>query len=815
MLNGFAYCKMLFEQNQPTDFTYLEVNSAFETLTGLKSVAGKKVSEVIPGIRESDPKLLEIYGRVALTGMPERFETYVEALGMWFSISVYSPRKEYFVAVFDVITERKQMEQELRKSVQRFRELYDNAPVGYHAYDLEGRITDVNRTDLEMLGYTVDEMIGQTIWRFNVEEEEARKQILAKLAGTLPPARSIERTYRRKDGTTFPVLCQDRLILDERGGIKGIRCTIQDITERKRAEETLKKSEGIARRLAQENAAMAEVGRIASSTLNIEEVYERFAEEVKKIIRFDRIVINLINTEKGTVRNAYIAGEMVRDRNAGEIYPLRGSGSAEMVRTRSTVLLQTEDYTEDRDRFPMLLSTFEAGFRSIMDVPLFSKGEIIGGLLLRSHKPYAYTDKEVRLAERIGSQIAGAIANAQLYTERIDAEREKGSLEEQFRQSQKLEAIGQLAGGVAHDFNNLLTVIRGYSQLSLSELKEGDPLVENQQEILAASIRAGDLTRQLLAFSRKQLLEFKVLDLNSLIQGIEKMLRRIIGEDIELLIHSEGDLGRVKADPGQMEQVILNLAVNSRDAMPSGGKLILETNNVYLDEEYAHRHISVNPGQYVRLSVSDTGCGMTPEVKKKALEPFFTTKEKAKGTGLGLSTVYGIVKQTGGNVWIYSEDGKGTTIKIYLPRVDEPAEELEVKKRVEVVPRGSETVLVVEDEEMVRRLAVLLLEKQGYKVLEAPNGAEAFLVCDQYKGPIHLVVTDVVMPGVSGPELIDRLRQMRQDFETLYMSGYADEAVEFHGVQVKQVAFIQKPFTMETLATKVREVLDKAGKHSS
>ena len=261
-----------------------------------------------------------------------------------------------------------------------------------------------------------------------------------------------------------------------------------------------------------------------------------------------------------------------------------------------------------------------------------------------------------------------------------------------------------------------------------------------------------------------------------------------------------------------MEQVILNLAVNSRDAMPSGGKLILETDNVYLDEEYAHKHISVNPGHYVRLSVSDTGCGMTPEVKRKALEPFFTTKEKWKGTGLGLSTVYGIVKQSGGNIWIYSEDGKGTTIKIYLPRVDEPAEDLEVKKDVKVVPRGSETVLVVEDEEMVRRLAVLVLEKQGYKVLEASNGGEALLVCEQHEGPIDLIVTDVVMPGMSGPKLVERLQQVRKDFKVLYMSGYTDESVIYHGVREGETNFIQKPFTLEMFGRRVREVLDEAGK---
>jgi signal transduction histidine kinase len=310
-------------------------------------------------------------------------------------------------------------------------------------------------------------------------------------------------------------------------------------------------------------------------------------------------------------------------------------------------------------------------------------------------------------------------------TKRKQTEREMAELQEQLHQSQKMEAIGRLAGGIAHDFNNLLTIIKGYSQLSLIDLKEGNPLRGNIVEIQKASERAADLTRQLLAFSRRQVIEMKILDLNLLLMNLDKMLRRIIGEDIELVTTLVHDLGRVKADPGQIENVIINLASNARDAMPSGGKLTIETTNVELDETYARSHAGVKPGRYIMISVSDTGVGMTSEVKERIFEPFFTTKEKSKGTGLGVSTVYGIVKQSGGNIWVYSELGSGTTFKIYLPLVDEPLEEKGKGIVEKTLPLGNETLLVVEDEEEVRNLTVQILKKYGYKVLEASHGRDA------------------------------------------------------------------------------------------
>ncbi len=381
--------------------------------------------------------------------------------------------------------------------------------------------------------------------------------------------------------------------------------------------------------------------------------------------------------------------------------------------------------------------------------------------------------------------------------------------EEQLRLSQRLEAIGRLAGGIAHDFNNLLTVIGGYSELLLLNLDQNDPTGQTIEEIKKASDRAASLTRQLLAFSRKQVLQPKVLDLNMVVAEMERMLRRLIGEDVELITELSPEVGHINADPGQIEQVLMNLIVNARDAMPQGGRIIIETSNVHLDEGYARQHVAVQPGPFVRLAVSDTGTGMNAETQKHIFEPFFTTKEMGKGTGLGLSTVYGIIKQSGGNIWIYSEVGRGTTFKIYLPRVEEEVEAIKPGAGDVGLPGRAETVLLVEDEEMVRRMTRGMLEMNGYRVIEASNGLEALMVCERHDGPIDLLLTDVVMPQMSGRELADRLATAHPEMRVLYMSGYTDDAIVQHGVLEAGTAFLEKPFTPQVLARKVRGVLDK------
>ena len=380
-------------------------------------------------------------------------------------------------------------------------------------------------------------------------------------------------------------------------------------------------------------------------------------------------------------------------------------------------------------------------------------------------------------------------------------------LEDQLRQAQKMEAVGMLAGGVAHDFNNLLTIISGYSQLILNSVAPGNSVHYSAEQILKAGERAATLTQQLLAFSRPQGLQPKILDVNQLVTGLGSLLRRLIGEDIDLQLALHADLGRVSADAGEVEQVLMNLAVNARDAMPCGGTLTIETNNVELDDSYTSRHMTVKPGPYVLLAVSDNGGGMDEATQARLFEPFFTTKAAGRGTGLGLSTVFGIVKHSGGNVNVYSVPGRGTSIKVYLPRVDRQAETEPASTRTRVAP-GSETVLLVEDEEMVRRLVRESLERAGYRVMDTSDPVEARRLSESYRGIIHLLITDVVMPRISGRELAEELVARRPAMKVLYMSGYTDNAIVNTGILHKEVAFLQKPFTPAALAAKVREVLE-------
>ena len=410
----------------------------------------------------------------------------------------------------------------------------------------------------------------------------------------------------------------------------------------------------------------------------------------------------------------------------------------------------------------------------------------------------------VQLSVRAVRNAAGRVDYYETFVRDVTDQRR---LQQQVLQSQKMEAVGRLAGGVAHDFNNLLTVITSYSDLLLEDLAPGDAKRDDLEQVRKAADGAAALTRQLLAFSRQQVVEPRVVSLNTVVEGLQKILRRVIGEDIEVTITLAPDLGSVRADVGQLEQVLMNLVVNARDAMPTVGRLTVETANVEHDPEYARDREAAAVRRFAMLAVTDTGCGMDEATKARIFEPFFTTKETGKGTGLGLATVYGIVKQAGGFIWVYSEPGQGTSFKVYLPAVDATAERTTAAATTPA-PRGTETVLLVEDAAAVRAVTKQVLERQGYTVLEAPDGEAALRLAQRHRGVVHLLLTDVVMPRLNGRELAERLVRLRPDVKVLYASGYTDDSVVRHGILESGTAYLQKPFSPESLARKVRDVLD-------
>jgi len=659
------------------------------------------------------------------------------------------PESGFYHLVGIDVTVRQTAERARHDLTSRYEAILKEIPDIVAEVDVDKVYTWVNRAGYEFFG---DDVIGKAASFFMDDEAKDTYDEVRPLFDGSEETIALENWQRRRDGGKRLLAWWCRGLKDERGRVVGALSTARDITDQRGMEAALSQSQETVLALF-ENAAQAILWIDASG----------------KILAFNAMAERIFGYPR----------EEIVGRSLEVLMPEKIAGNHEQHRRH---------YFESPRSRPMGLG---------MD-------------LVARRKDGSEFPVEISLSHVPTANGTVAVAFVNDVSERRRSESERQKLERTLEHATKMEAVGRLAGGIAHDFNNLLTALSGFAEVVLDELPEHHPLHEGAKETLKTCQRSTALVRRLLAVSRRQMLQPEVIDLNPKVAEIEKMLRSVLGEDIELVVKLQPELGFVRADQSQIEQVVLNLVVNARDAMPRGGRLVIQTASVDVDEAFVDQHLSLKSGPYVLVSVSDTGSGMDPETLKHIYEPFFTTKERGKGTGLGLATVYGIVSQSEGKIWAYSEPGQGTTFRIYLPRITRSGESEAASAASEPASRGSETVLVVEDENTVRLVAVGCLKKAGYEVLEASNGEEALRVAWAHEGPIHLVLTDVLMPGIHGPELVRRLEESRPAIRALYMSGHADDALLHHGILEGGLSFLEKPFTRNELAKKVREVLDGA-----
>jgi PAS domain S-box-containing protein len=661
-----------------------------------------------------------------------------------------------------------------------FRDLIEAAPDAMIIVNSRGQIVLVNAQTEKLFGYHRGELLHQPLEilippRFRNQHHESRGQFFS-YARSRPMGSGRELPALRKDGTEFPADIALSPVDTEDGMV--VLAAVRDITERKKNEEIARQHTELQVRMAKESAELA----AAKKELETVAERERAAEALR---RSEARVRRLVESNIIGIATGDLDGKVI-DANDAFLALLGFTKEDVAAGSMRWDALTPPEYREaDRLAVEQLLSTGVA--------PLWEKQFI--------------RKDGSRVPVLIGvATLTGMSGETEAVSFIVDIT-ERKKLEQQLRQAQKVEAIGHLAGGIAHDFNNLLGIIIGYSEIFEERLGLDDPLRPKAEQIKKAGRRAASLTRQLLAFSRQQALEPRVLDLNAVIADTLKMLRRLIDENVELVAVPEPAVGRVSADQGQIEQIIMNLTVNARDAMPRGGKLTISTGNAEMDDAFVRRNPGAVPGSYVVLSVGDTGCGMDHETQAHIFEPFFTTKGEGKGTGLGLATVYGVVKQSGGYISVESEPGKGSTFRIYLPRIQEPVASAAPVEDGKKERPGARRVLLVEDAHVLRELARELLEAGGYTVLEAANGADAISLAEKHPGPIHLLLSDVVMPGMNGPELAGKIIGARPDTKVLYMSGYTGDALPVQELLNSGAALLHKPFTGLSLATKVREVL--------
>lgn len=651
-----------------------------------------------------------------------------------------------------IAIDRKRSLDKLEKSEEQYRELVENANCIILRIDNQGRISFFNEYAQRFFGYTADEVIGKSVVGTIVPKtDSAGNDLQALIADTLkrPDLHGInENENIRSDGSRIWVSWANRPFFNESGEIIDLLCIGNDITERKKAEEVLRQSEETFRNIVQ------------ASPMGI---------HIYQLQNQDRLV--LIGTNPAADKLLGVDNTQFHGMTLEEAFPTLANTEVPL-RYRNAARSGENWQTEQVE---------------------YRQGEIAGVF-----EVYVFQMSQGKAAVLFND-----------ITERKRSEEERARLQLQLTQAQKMESVGRLAGGVAHDFNNMLGVILGHTEMALNKLEPGQPLFAGLQEIAKAARRSADLTRQLLAFARKQAVMPKVLDLNETVGGMLAMLQRLIGENIDLAWLPGDNLGAVNMDPSQLDQILANLCINARDAIVDTGKVTIETHIAAFDEEYCRTHGGAIPGDFILLVVSDNGCGMNSEILAHLFEPFFTTKEKGKGTGLGLATIYGIVKQNNGFINVYSEPGQGTTVRIYLPRLAGGATSLVKGAVVRSAECGSEIILLVEDEPMILEMTTTMLKLQGYNVLPAATPGEAIRLAREHAGEIHLLMTDVVMPEMNGKDLAKNLLSLYPDLKRLFMSGYTANVIAHHGVLDEGVNFIQKPFSMDDLAAKIRDVLDR------
>jgi two-component system, cell cycle sensor histidine kinase and response regulator CckA len=854
------------------DWSYVDVNEAGTSFGGFtrEELIGRTMDEY--RLLEDPSSQMVVARKLKEEGKVHNMELRVRTKdGDWRTVlfsadPITFNNKPCMLAVSVDITEREQEADALKQSEEKYRKLVEHSLQGL-SIGQDMRFVYCNNAFLKMFGYTEKELLALSPREVEAMVHPDDRKILSERYRDQLAGKSISPRFEfralKKDGTEIVLEMHTSLV--EFNGKPAIQGICMDITERKKAENALRESEERFRMIAE---TMDEIfwifdvdqkvatylspafdriwgfsrSRVVDSPEPIwDPVHPEDRELVHKVVdlmaagRLHDYEYRIIRPD-GSIRYLWNRGFPVKDKNGRIIRYIGVTQDVTEWRQAEEALKESREYlnqiincigdpifVKDREHRIVLVNDAMCTFAGLPHERLIGSSEIpeaVAAIIWEQEESVFRTGKEHVSEDTL---VDGQGVNRTLLTKKSPLTDKNGKkqivgvlrditeykrLESQFLQAQKMEAIGVLAGGVAHDFNNLLNVINGYAELMMDGMDLDNPMVKDLEQIREAGRRAAALTSQLLAFGRKQIMQPEIFDLNKVISGMQSMLSRMIGEDIEIGANFHPDPMLINADPGKIQQVVMNLVVNARDAMPNGGQLTIQTTRVDFEESYIKEHTMTKPGPYVMLAISDNGIGMDTETQARIFEPFFTTKSKEKGTGLGLSTVYGIVKQSGGFIWVYSEPGKGTTVKVYFPCEHEPAAAATLVTSPDLSIRGSETVLIVEDEEAVRALASRILRDRGYTVLEAADGMEALRIAQEFENRIHLVLTDVIMPGVGGRLLVSSLEEVRPGIKSLFISGYTDDAIVHQGILDTGVAFLQKPFSVEGLVRKVREVLN-------